>query len=55
MDIKQLRRLEGFTGGSDGKGAACNVGDPGSNPGLGTMATAHGVTKSRIRLSDFNN
>ena len=25
----------GFPGGSDGKGPACNVGDPGSIPGLG--------------------
>ena len=26
---------EGFPGGSDGKGSACNVGDPGSIPGSG--------------------
>ena len=26
---------EGFPGGSDGKASACNVGDPGSIPGLG--------------------
>ena len=25
----------GFPGGSDGKGSACNAGDPGLNPGLG--------------------
>ena len=25
----------GFPGGSDGKASACNVGDPGSIPGLG--------------------
>ena len=24
-----------FPGGSEGKASACNVGDPGSNPGLG--------------------
>ena len=24
----------GFPGGSDGKGSACNAGDPGLNPGL---------------------
>ena len=24
-----------YYGGSDGKESACNVGDPGSNPGLG--------------------
>ena len=29
-----LRR--GFPGGSDGKASACNVGDPGSIPGLGS-------------------
>ena len=27
--------LGGFPGGSAGKESACNVGDPGSNPGLG--------------------
>ena len=27
--------LEGFPGGSDGKASACNMGDPGSIPGLG--------------------
>ena len=27
--------LLGFPGGSDGKGSTCNVGDPGSIPGLG--------------------
>ena len=26
---------KGFPGGSDGKASACNVGDPGSIPGLG--------------------
>ena len=30
----QVRRM-GFTSGSDGKGSACNAGDPGSVPGLG--------------------
>ena len=29
------RVLLGFPGGSDGKASACNVGDPGSIPGLG--------------------
>ena len=28
----------GFPGGSDGKGSACNAGDPGSIPGLGRCA-----------------
>ena len=28
----------GFLGGSDGKESACNVGDPGSIPGLGRSA-----------------
>jgi len=28
-------QLQNFTGGSDGKESACNVGDPGSIPGLG--------------------
>ena len=66
-----------FPGGSDDKASACNVGDPGSIPGLGRspgegngnplqysclenptdggawQATAHGVAKSRTRLSDF--
>ena len=55
MDIKQLRRLEGFPGGSDGKGSACNVGDRGLNSELGTMGTVRGVTKSQRRLSNFNN
>ena len=27
----------GFPGGSDGKEAACNVGDPGSIPGVGKI------------------
>ena len=27
--------IYGFLGGSDGKESACNVGDPGSTPGLG--------------------
>ena len=30
-----LSRAKGFLGGSDGKESACNVGDPGSIPGLG--------------------
>ena len=37
---KQLRSVlkyifHGFPGGSDGKGSACNVGDPGLIPALG--------------------
>ena len=28
-------RVEGFSGGSDGKESVCNAGDPGSIPGLG--------------------
>ena len=31
----QLKYLLGFPGGSDSKDSACNVGDPGSIPGLG--------------------
>ena len=36
-DLKMLSSaaLKGFPGGSDGKASACNVGDPGSIPGLG--------------------
>ena len=30
-----LKYIWGFPGGSDGKESACNVGDPGSIPGLG--------------------
>ena len=30
----------GFPGGSDGKDSACNVGDPGSVPGLGSSPGA---------------
>ena len=36
--MKKLRLAElesGFPGGSDSKESACNVGDPGSTPGLG--------------------
>ena len=32
---KRLPKQLGFPGGSDGKASACNVGDPGSIPGLG--------------------
>ena len=32
---EDYRRLRSFPGGSDGKESACNVGDPGSIPGLG--------------------
>ena len=33
----------GFPGGSEGKASACNVGDPGSVPGLGRLpGEAHG-------------
>ena len=28
--------MMGFPGGSDGKESACNAGDPGSTPGLGS-------------------
>ena len=31
----KLKTTQGFPGGSDGKGSACHVGDPGSIPGLG--------------------
>ena len=34
---------EGFSGGSEGKESACNVGDLGSNPGLGkSLGGGHG-------------
>ena len=33
--IKPILPLSGFPGGLDGKASACNVGDPGSIPGLG--------------------
>ena len=33
--IGHLGHLVGFPGGSEGKVPACNVGDPGSIPGLG--------------------
>ena len=56
----------GFPGDSAGKESTCNAGDRGSIPGLGISAgegkysglensmeyIAHGVTKSRTRLSD---
>ena len=43
----------GFSGGSDGKESACNVGDLGLNPGLGRslekgMATHSGILAWRI-------
>ena len=63
----------GFPGGSAGKESACNAGDLGSIPGLGTSpgernsyplqysglensmdCIAHGVAKSRTRLSNFH-
>ena len=57
--------LEGFPGGSDGKGSACNAGDPGLIPGLGICPgggngtlvfllgeSVHGVTKSWTLLSN---
>ena len=31
----KFKDIEGFPGGSDGKGSACNAGDLGSIPGLG--------------------
>ena len=34
--LKTQRTGKGFPGGSDGKVSACNVGDPGSIPGLGS-------------------
>ena len=33
--MTSLKTLEDFPGGSDSKVSACNVGDPGSIPGLG--------------------
>ena len=36
LDVNQLFESPRiFPGGSDGKGSACNVGDPGSHSGLG--------------------
>ena len=32
---KEVTKVRGFPGGSDGKGSACNAGDLGSIPGLG--------------------
>ena len=34
-DLYPLTNVIGFLGGSDGKESACDVGDPGSVPGLG--------------------
>ena len=61
---------QGFPGGSAGKEPACNAGDLGSIPGLGSPpgegkgyplqysgvenSMVHGVAKSRTQLSDFN-
>ena len=36
----------GFLGGSDGKASACNVGDPGSIPGLGRSLKKEMATHS---------
>ena len=36
----------GFLGGSDGKASACNVGDPGSVPGLGRSLKKEMATHS---------
>ena len=33
--FRVLSKRMGFPGGSDGKESACNVGDPGSIPGMG--------------------
>ena len=64
-----LARTQDFPGGSDDKESACNVGDLGSNPGLGILqysylensmdrgawwATVRGVAESRTKLSDFH-
>ena len=35
--FRVLSKRMGFPGGSDGKESACNVGDPGSIPGLGRV------------------
>ena len=35
MNNISIKLSPGFPGGSDGKESACNVGDPGSIPGLG--------------------
>ena len=32
---KEVTKVRGFPGGSDGKGSACSAGDLGSIPGLG--------------------
>ena len=39
---KTLLSVEGFPSGSDGKESACNVGNPGSIPGLGRSRRGHG-------------
>ena len=33
--LSNVTFFQGFPGGSDGKESACNIGDPGSIPGLG--------------------
>ena len=35
MNLRKLREIWGFPGGSDGKESACNAGDPGLIPGSG--------------------
>ena len=35
LPLQHCSNQAGFPGGSDGKESACNVGDLGSNPGLG--------------------
>ena len=43
---------KGFPGGSDGKASACNVGDPGSIPGLGRSSGEEKVNPFQ-RIADF--
>ena len=38
MNLRKLREIWGFPGGSDGKESACNAGDPGLIPGSGRSA-----------------
>ena len=35
MKMRVSGTMEGFPSGSDGKASVCNIGDPGSIPGLG--------------------
>ena len=44
MNLRKLREIWGFPGGSDGKESACNAGDPGWIPGSGRNALEKEMT-----------